>query len=348
MERTGRDLARSRAAGIVAQTIVAELATPAPEIVVRFVEGLIGGARPLGVLFYGSILRTHDAAAGEDGLEKLTEGVLDFYVIVDRLADWPRGWISRLANAVLPPNVEYHEQVIDGHVLRAKVAILTLAQFRRMTCPDSRDTTVWSRFSQPSRLVWVRDERAADDILRGVIRAVGTAARWAALLGPESGPAENYWENLFRKTYAVELRVEKKGRSRSLIRGMESRYAGLLGASWVAGGLDAALLDDGRQVAPEISPARRRAAARRWKVLSRMGGPLNYMRLMKASFTFAGGVQYILWKIRRHRGVEIPLTAFEERHPLLCAPVILMRLSKAGVFADRRIDGTERNGNRQL
>lgn len=96
-------------------------------------------------------------------------------------------------------------------------SILTLTQFRRLTRPQSRDTTIWSRFSQPVRLVWVRDSGAADSLLRCVVRAVGTAARWAAELGPEHGRPEQYWEALFRRTYAAELRVEKTGRSRSLI-----------------------------------------------------------------------------------------------------------------------------------
>lgn len=231
---SGRSLASTRAAGVVARTVVAELTEPVPPIITHFVERMVGSARPVGVLFYGSLVRT--LTKGNTAPEALSEGVLDFYVIVDRQADWPRGWLARAANAVLPPNVEYHEHEIDGVPLRAKVAILTLDQFRRLTRPQSRDTTIWSRFSQPVRLVWVRDSGAADSLLRCVVRAVGTAARWAAALGPDQGKPEQYWEALFRRTYAAELRVEKSGRSRSLIEGEEPRFSQLLTASWVAGG----------------------------------------------------------------------------------------------------------------
>ncbi|NHN91172.1 hypothetical protein [Acetobacter sicerae] len=330
MLTSDRTLASARAAGVVARTVVAELTEPVPPIITRFVERMIGSARPVGVLFYGSLVRT--LTKGDTTPEALAEGVLDFYVIVDRQADWPRGRLARLANAVLPPNVEYHEHEIDGVPLRAKVAILTLAQFRRLTRPQSRDTTIWSRFSQPVRLVWVRDSGAADSLLRCVVRAVGTAARWAAELGPEHGRPEQYWEALFRRTYAAELRVEKTGRSRSLIEGEEARFSQLLTASWVAGGLEASVLSDG-EIAPDIAPAEHTTALRRWTARARLGRPLNVARLIKGAFTFTGGAQYLVWKIQRHSGIAITLTPFAERHPILCAPAVLWRLARAGVFS---------------
>ncbi|NHO32909.1 hypothetical protein [Acetobacter fallax] len=321
-----------RAAGIVARTIVGELTAPVPAAVTSFVEGIVGQARPLGVLFYGSVVRAvaNGAVAADPSL--LSEGILDFYVIVERQADWPRGWLARAANAVLPPNVEYHERVVDGQVLRAKVAILSLRQFRRMTRPGSRDISVWSRFSQPVRLVWVRDSEVADAILRCVVRAVGTAALWAAKLGPERGVPEAYWEALYRRTYGAELRVESGDRSRRLVEGEGSRFERLLAASWVAGGLRDAARDGGDLVSG-LSATGRQMAVHRWKAQTRFGRPLNVARLIKGAFTFAGGARYLAWKIERHSGIPVPLTPFAERHPLLCAPAVLWRLMRAGVFS---------------
>lgn len=333
-----------RAAGVVAQTLVGELTAPVPPAITQFVQRMVGLSRPLGVLFYGSLVRVVAQGGGVVDPALLSEGVLDFYVIVERQADWPRSRLARLANAVLPPNIEYHEQVIDGQCLRAKVAILTLAQFRRLTRPGSRDTTIWSRFCQPVRLVWVRDAAAADSVLRGLVRAVGTAALWAAALGPEQGVPEAYWEALFRRTYGAELRVESQGRARSLLAGEEARFGRLLAASWLAGGLPAS----GRLgasdaegpaqaaaglVAPGLPPHARDGAGRRWQWRARLGRPLNIARLVKAAFTFAGGARYIVWKIERHSGVKVPLSPFAERHPVLCAPAVLWRLGRAGVFS---------------
>ncbi|MFT8718331.1 hypothetical protein [Acetobacter sp.] len=323
--------AARRAAAIVARTITGELTTPVPPALTAFVEKMVGTARPLGVLFYGSVVRAltadDDAAAAA-----LTEGVLDFYVIVERQSDWPRGWISRLANRLLPPNVEYHEHTINGMTLRAKVAILSLDQFRRLTRPQTRDTTIWARFSQPVRLVWVRDEPAADALLRCIIRAVGTAAHWAAELGPPQGTPEQYWTALYRETYAAELRVEKSNRSRTLIAGKDARFSQLLMASWTAEGMDASLMPDGELV-PHIPQARHNAALRHWSLAQRLGRPLNVARLLKSAFTFTGGAQYLAWKIKRHSGIDVPLTPFAERHPILCAPAVLWRLARNGVFS---------------
>ena len=50
------------------------------------------------------------------------------------------------------------------------------------------------------------------------------------------------------------------------------------------------------------------------------------MRLAKASFTFAGGIDYLAWKINRHAGTNIVLTPWQRRHPLLAAVTLLPRL----------------------
>lgn len=337
--RTGLSLS---AAGAVANTLVAELTRSTPPSVTRFAAAIVGAARPLGVLFYGSAARLLDntapernagAAAGAGSAENdadLSDSVLDFYVIVERQRDWPRGRVARIANALLPPNVEYHERSIDGRVMRAKVAILSLAQFRRLTRPDAFDTTVWARFSQPARLVWVRDAAAADAILRCVVRAVATAALWAAKLGPERGDAEQYWLGLFERTYAAELRVESSRRPASLLGGAEARYRRLLPLCWLAGDLPASA--DGAMLDPGLPTAMRPPASRRWRIRAGMGRPLNVARLIKASFTFAGGARYLVWKISRHTGVALTLTPFAERHPLLAAPGVVIRLMRAGVF----------------
>lgn len=199
-----------------------ELHTPVSPLVTEFVRNLLGTAQPLGVLFYGSGLR--------GGIQNDT--LLDLYIIVEKQMDWPRPWLSCLANATLPPNVEYHEYRVGEHLLRAKVAILSLAQFRSLTRTQTLDTTVWARFSQPVRLVWWRDNEAQEALHACVMRAVLTAAWWAAQLGPASGGVLDYWNTLYRNTYRVELRVEKAGRGQSIVDAYMQRYAQLLLPCW--------------------------------------------------------------------------------------------------------------------
>ena len=58
------------------------------------------------------------------------------------------------------------------------------------------------------------------------------------------------------------------------------------------------------------------------------GKLLTLVRLAKASATFAGGVDYIAWKINRHAGTEIAIKPWQRRWPLLAAITLLPRLSE--------------------
>jgi len=46
--------------------------------------------------------------------------------------------------------------------------------------------------------------------------------------------------------------------------------------------------------------------------------------------TFAGGADYIAWKINRHAGTDIQLKPWQRRHPLLAGLSLLPRLLKSG------------------
>jgi len=60
------------------------------------------------------------------------------------------------------------------------------------------------------------------------------------------------------------------------------------------------------------------------------GKALSILRLAKASLTFAGGTDYIAWKINRHAGTDIQLKPWQRRHPLLAGLSLLPRLLKSG------------------
>ncbi|GLK77036.1 hypothetical protein GCM10008171_22900 [Methylopila jiangsuensis] len=303
--------------------VARELAAPQPDAVRAFAAAL--GARAkggaAGVLFYGSALRT-----GE------TDGLLDFYVLLDDLAGWDAGRLARAGAAILPPNVEYAEHATpDGGRLRAKIAIMTLAQFRRHARWRSRDTTIWTRFCQPAALAFARDDAARDGIAQAVAVAVRSAAWWAARLGPESGPAEAFWTALFRRTYASELRVESASRPSDIVARAPERFARLLELAWTADGLPFTRDGEGA-LAPAVGPDERMRAERAWKKRRRLAKPLNLARLAKAAFTFSGGADYIAWKIERHSGHKIEVTPFQRRLPLLAAAPVLWRLWRRGVL----------------
>jgi hypothetical protein len=73
-------------------------------------------------------------------------------------------------------------------------------------------------------------------------------------------------------------------------------------------------------------------SARGWVVRRVQGKALSILRLLKASFTFDGGVPYLAWKIERHSGVKIEITPFMRRHPRLGAIGALWRTRRLGGF----------------
>lgn len=288
-----------------------ELARIAPPVVVAAGAHLAAQAPDaLAVLYYGSTLRTGDL-----------DGILDFYVLTRR----PPGGLRGVASRLLWPDVSYQEIDTGQGLVRAKVATMTLLQFQRATRGRGLDTTVWTRFAQPARLIWSLDAQAAVDVAKAVGAAQAVAAGYAAALGPPEGRAEVYWRALFRQTYAAEFRVEAGGREQSIIEADAERYARLLPLALKADGIEAAE-GEGGQITPRLSFADRRRRLGAWRLRRAFGQPLNLARLAKATFTFTGAARYAAWKIERHTGVAVPLTPWRERHPILAAPGVLWRL----------------------
>ncbi|UOR16074.1 hypothetical protein [Qipengyuania aquimaris] len=257
------------------------------------------------VLFYGSNLRTGSL-----------EGVLDFYVLLpgeQREKIWPK--------------VSYREWEHGGETLRAKIATMSLSKFAEAARGDSRDTTIWTRFVQPSALIWSADEAASDRVHWAIADASMTAARFAAALGPRSGRAEDYWRALFQATYRAEFRVEKAGREDSILSVNREHFEGLLPQAWEAAGI--AFGEDGGQLSPRLATDERKAILSRWRRRERLGKPLNILRLAKATTTFEGAARYGAWKLERHTGIRLEVTEFREKHPLLAMPGAAWELWRA-------------------
>ncbi len=272
------------------------------DVAAKLAEGSPGA---VAVLFYGSNLRTG-----------ATEGVLDFYVLTAGPPE--RGmW----------PTVSYCEFDLHDETLRAKIATMRLATFAKAAAARTLDTTIWTRFVQPSALVWVRDADTAAQIAAAIGDAAKSAARFAAALGPDTGTADEYWRALFRQTYAAELRVERKGREGQILGFDPARYDELLPLAWTADGI--AFRDEAGMLEPELAPDRRRAILSAWARRRRAGKPLNIARLVRAAFTFEGAARYGIWKVERHTGVSVPLTPWRENHPILAAPGVFWKVWRA-------------------
>src|SRR3546814_10428583 len=142
------------------------------------------------------------------------------------MSEWHEG-VAAIFDTLLAPRTEYRELLLDGVLLRAKVSIISIVRFNRLIRPESLDTTLWARFCQPVALGWVRDEAARVRVDASIVRAIVTASRWSAYLGPEQGTPRDFWRALFEHTYSVELRVEA-GRAEDLLAPAGIRFDALL------------------------------------------------------------------------------------------------------------------------
>lgn len=290
-----------------------DLARPAvPEVVAagREVAARLNG---VAVLFYGSVLRTGDL-----------DGLVDFYVLTDDVAGQGlAGWASR----VLWPDISFQEVRIGNRTVRAKVATMPLSRFASAASGVHLDTTIWTRFVQPSALIWAADAAVHEQMVRAVSSAAVTAARFAAALGPVAARETDFWEALFRETYSTELRVERPGREREIVAHDPQRYARLLRLAWDDAGI--AFSDEDGMVHPIVPEDEYARLMRAWSIRHRAGKPLNAARLVKAAFLLEGAGRYAVWKINRHTGLEIPVTRRIEHHPVLSAPGVLWKVWRA-------------------
>jgi hypothetical protein len=257
------------------------------------------------VLFYGSCLRQQQL----DGL------MLDFYLIVsDYRSAYPKRWLAT-ANRLVPPNVFYFEH--GGLV--AKYAVLSEADFARECGLSAYDASVFARFAQPSRLVWTADTSAEDRAIDAASMAAPALLELTrpAMTDEEARDPLDIWKRGFAFTYGAELRAERISRPDSVVDADPGRYRRFAEAA-------------GFPRDTHSSAQQRKIALDAWKHLQSRTRRTQVARLAKASFTFAGGVDYIAWKINRHAGTDIVLKPWQRRWPLLAAISLLPRLLRSG------------------
>ena len=259
------------------------------------------GEAAVAVLAYGSCLR---GVSTDDSL-------VDLYVLVggyDRLAG---NRVLRLLNRLIPPNVYYAECRHGPRVIRAKYAVVSLVQFERRVAPETRNPYFWARFAQPTAIVFVDSAQTRARVLRALCRAAETMVGEGRRLAGSDADPEALWVAALTATYATELRSEGPARAREIVAANRDFYRAVAEAT-----------TSGNAGTGGGSRAVRRIE----------GKALSVARLIKAAFTFAGGADYLAWKIARHSGVAVELTPWQRRHPILAALVLFPRLYARGGF----------------
>ncbi len=274
-----------------------------------------------GILFYGSCLRT-----GE-----IEDKILDFYVIVDSYAAaYSKRWLA-VANQFIPPNVFYHEMDVDGLTVRSKYAVISIKDFGFRVNKACLNVSIWARFCQPSMFLLPKDDCATNRVARHITTSIETMLGNLLDLKPWAVASRDLWVAAFEETYAAELRSERGGKGLEIYLLDQSRYDDVTPIALAELGINPG---DTTSTAPVTQPSRTDnfQAKLMWFYRRFNGKIVSFLRLVKASMTFDGGIDYLAWKIRRHSGVEVEIKSWMRKHPIVAGVVLFWNLRRKGAF----------------
>jgi hypothetical protein len=310
--------------GHLEELVAKSLSSPTPDAITAIGEAACAayGDNAVAVLAYGSCLRQQS----DDG------GIVDLYLLVDSYGAMPENAVLRWLNRLIPPNVHYLECPFEGRTVRAKCAVVGLRHFERLMRPVTRNPYFWARFSQPSALVYCRDDAVRSMVVAALARAARTMLAETLPLMPGTFSVPDLWAEALGRTYNTEWRAEDAGRGPSIAAFNTEYFERITPAVLAVVAPGAVVQPDGRIKHPVAEKAQQERIERRWARRRITGRLWASARLIKAAFTFRDGLDYLLWKIARHSGVTLEPTPFQRRHPVLCAPFMAWKLYRLGGF----------------
>lgn len=280
-------------------------------------------------LVYGSCLRSGD----------IYDGLLDLYLICDNYREaYQNHWLAA-ANWLLPPNVFYAQQPHagtdpHGSTLRAKVTVISLRDFERGCSTAWFESYIWGRFAQPTLIVNARDASVRARIESALMNAAHTLLQRALPALKPSGSVAQLWQDALGLSYATELRTERSGRAAELALSARAFYTEVTRAQAASLGLTLEQpAVDGEWFYQQQNPGGGRLRSRlAWAIRRVQGKFFSIARLVKALFTFEGGLDYIAWKLERHSGETIDIPERVRRRPLIHLWPFFWGLYRRGVF----------------
>lgn len=290
------------------------------------IEAILGqyGDAAQAILYYGSCFRK-----GDD-----TEGIVDLYLVVDHYRHAYRGHSYALLNALLPPNVFYLEVMHQGSVKRAKYAVFSCKDLLRGATMRRFHSYLWGRLAQPMGLVYARNEQVAEQVYAAMAHALLTFVTRVLPHVPSQFTCRDLWCEGLRLSYAAELRAERRDKLSNLFDAAPQHYEALTQAAMgqVPFAVEGLAGPPAASYRAHISTLRRLAGRLMWTIRRLQGKVLSILLLLKASYTFRGGVGYLLWKIERHSGVRVQIDRRFQRVPLLGVAIVFWRLYRRGAF----------------
>ncbi|GAB5450885.1 MAG: hypothetical protein Hals2KO_12130 [Halioglobus sp.] len=275
-------------------------------------------------LIYGSCLRSGD----------IYDGLLDLYLICDNYRSAYGPGLLAAANWLLPPNVFYAQESAGDKTLRAKVTVISIRDFERGCSRAWFESYIWGRFAQPTCIVQVRDAATRARMECALLGAAKTLLQRALPSLPRSGSLLSLWEGALGLSYATELRTERSGRAAELVQSAAGFYAEVTRHHAGSLGHGFELSEAGDEAQYRASPGASGKVLNRlgWALRKVQGKLLSILRLVKALFTFEGGLDYIAWKLERHSGETVVIPDKVRRAPLIHLWGFFWGLYRRGIF----------------
>ena len=277
------------------------------------------------ILLYGSCFRT-----GDD-----SNGIVDFYLVVDTYAHAYHRPSYAFFNKLLPPNVFYFEIPYEEGVRRCKYTVFSLRDFQQGASRWFR-SYLWSRLAQPMGLVYARNNHVAEQVYAIMAQSLLTfITRVVPLIPSQQFTSRDLWRTGFGHTYAAELRAERRDKlTTALFDAAPSHYEELTRAVMEKVPYSVEVMSGNHiwRYRTNISALTRVFSRVIWGLRRLQGKILSILLLVKGLYTFQGGLDYVLWKIERHSGVRIQIDHRLQRVPLVGVVVLFWRLYRRGAF----------------
>jgi Mitochondrial matrix Mmp37. len=277
------------------------------------------------ILWYGSCFRK-----GDD-----SNGIVDFYLVVDKYRHAYRRHSYAFLNKLLPPNVFYFEIPYEEGVRRCKYTVFSFRDFQQGATMHWFRSYLWSRLAQPMGLVYARNNHVAEQVYTTMAQSLLTfITRVLPLMPPQQFTSRELWCTGIALSYAAELRAERRDKLTDLFDAAPRYYEELTRAAMdtVSYSVEAMSGNHAWRYRTSIPALTRISSRVMWALRRLQGKTLSILLLVKGLYTFQGGLDYVLWKIERHSGVRIQIDHRLRQIPLVGVVVLFWRLYRRGAF----------------
>lgn len=305
--------------------------TACPPEIRGLVDALVasGGGAVRAVVLFGSQL----VRASPD-----LHSAWDLVVVVDRYGPFHRAlvaaghhrrpaWLLSALGRVLPPNITAFQGEEGGAL--AKCAIVSAPDFVRALGPRARDHFLKGRMVQQVAPIWTRSAADSDWVDECLAAARRDVLRWAGPYLEEPFTGAGLAHRMLQVSYAGELRPERSDRVEAVFQAQRAyltlTFETMLEEAERRGRVRS--VGEGRFVlVPPPGPGDRLRTSL-YFAWSKVRATLRWG---KHILTFNDWLTYIQKKVERRTGLEIEVSTWERRLPLLLLWPKVFRVLTAG------------------